>query len=137
MLLQCPGCSSLCLWSNAGSLDHSERVTDGKTLHRNPYAWNKVANVLFLESPGGVGFSYTNTTSDLKNSGDKMTADDNYVFLLNWLKRFPEYKDRDFYILGESYVGHYVPQLAHNIVRHNKLENKTTINLKGSSSARA
>ncbi|KAF9590901.1 hypothetical protein IFM89_000157 [Coptis chinensis] len=76
-------------------------ASDGKTLHQNPYAWNKVANVLFLESPAGVGFSYTNTTSDLKNSGDKMTADDNYVFLLNWLKRFPEYKDRDFYISRE------------------------------------
>ncbi|KAF9592787.1 hypothetical protein IFM89_017357 [Coptis chinensis] len=125
-----PGCSSLGFGAMQ-ELGPFRVASDGKTLHQNPYAWNKVANVLFLESPAGVGFSYTNTTSDLKNSGDKMTADDNYVFLLNWLKRFPEYKDRDFYISGESYAGHYVPQLAHNIVRHNKLENKTTINLKG------
>ena len=89
------------------------------------------ANVLFLESPAGVGFSYSNTTLDYSTSGDRRTAGDNYVFLLNWLKRFPEYKNRDFYIAGESYAGHYVPQLAHTILFHNKKANKTIINLKG------
>lgn len=89
------------------------------------------ANVLFLESPAGVGFSYSNKTSDYDASGDRITAADNYVFLVNWLERFPEYKDREFYISGESYAGHYVPQLAHTILYHNKRANKTIINLKG------
>ena len=53
------------------------------------------------------------------------------MFLLNWLKRFPEYKNRDFYVAGESYAGHYVPQLAHTILFRNKKANKTIINLKG------
>ena len=90
-----------------------------------------VANVLFVESPAGVGFSYSNSSSDYENCGDASTAADNYVFLLNWLKRFPEYKGRDFYISGESYAGHYVPQLAHTILHYNKLAKKTLINLKG------
>ena len=89
------------------------------------------ANVLFLESPAGVGFSYSNTTSDYAKSGDRITAQDNYAFLLNWLERFPEYKSRDFYISGESYAGHYVPQLAHTILYHNKNTKNTHINLKG------
>ena len=89
------------------------------------------ANVLFLESPAGVGFSYSNTTSDFEKGGDKKTASDSYVFLLNWLERFPEYKSRDFYISGESYAGHYVPQLARTILHHNKKANKTLVNLKG------
>jgi hypothetical protein len=33
-----------------------------------------VANVVFVESPAGVGFSYTNTSSDLLTSGDNRTG---------------------------------------------------------------
>ncbi|XP_029128792.1 serine carboxypeptidase II-3-like [Cajanus cajan] len=75
-----------------------------------------VANMLFLESPAGVGFSYSKTTSDYDKFGDKSTAKDAYVFLINWLERFPHYKTRDFYITGESYAGHYAPQLAYTIL---------------------
>lgn len=63
------------------------------------------ANLLFLESPAGVGFSYTNTSSDLNNTGDASTAIDASRFLINWFERFPQYKNRPFYIAGESYAG--------------------------------
>ena len=86
-----------------------------------------MANVLFLESPAGVGYSYSNTTADYSRSGDNRTADDAYLFLANWMERFPEYKGREFYLAGESYAGHYVPQLAHAILRHAS----PAINLKG------
>ncbi|CAH9118314.1 unnamed protein product, partial [Cuscuta europaea] len=125
-----PGCSSLA-YGAMQELGPFRVLSDGKTLRENKFAWNQAANVLFLESPAGVGFSYSNTTSDFKKGGDKNTAKDNYVFLLNWLERFPEYKDRDFYISGESYAGHYVPQLAHTILNHNIQANKTIVNLKG------
>ncbi|XP_022756068.1 putative serine carboxypeptidase-like 23 [Durio zibethinus] len=124
-----PGCSSL---TGAMTELGPFRVnSDGKTLFLNNYAWNNVANVIFLESPAGVGFSYSNTTSDYKNTGDKSTAADAYTFLVNWLERFPQYKTRDFYITGESYAGHYVPQLAYTILLNNKSSNQTVINLKG------
>ncbi|GJM97365.1 hypothetical protein PR202_ga14287 [Eleusine coracana subsp. coracana] len=63
------------------------------------------ANLLFLESPAGVGFSYTNTTDDLTEFGDELAAHDAHVFLVNWLKRFPQFEGHDFYITGESYAG--------------------------------
>ncbi|CAL5330642.1 unnamed protein product [Camellia sinensis] len=125
-----PGCSSIA-YGAMEELGPFRVHSDGKTLYRNRFAWNKAANVLFLESPTGVGFSYSNTTSDYVSEGDKRTASDNYVFLLNWLERFPEYKTRDFYVAGESYAGHYVPQLAHTILHYNKDPNNTFINLKG------
>ncbi|KAK8501885.1 hypothetical protein V6N11_063708 [Hibiscus sabdariffa] len=104
---------------------------DGETLYHNNYAWNNVANVIFLESPVRVGFSYSNTTSNYQYPGAKSTAKDAYTFILNWLERFPQYKSRDFYITGESYGGHYVPQLANTILLNNKNSNQTLFNLKG------
>ncbi|KAM7257354.1 hypothetical protein ACFE04_013095 [Oxalis oulophora] len=134
-----PGCSS---FGNGAMKELGPfRVnSDGKTLYLNEYAWNNdtnecrdlaVANVIFLESPAGVGFSYSNRSSDY-NVGDTRTAEDAYVFLVNWLERFPQYKTRDFFIAGESYAGHYVPQLANTIVLNNhKNTTRTIINLKG------
>ncbi|KAK1418274.1 hypothetical protein QVD17_27417 [Tagetes erecta] len=124
-----PGCSSLI--GAMSELGPFRINSDAKTLFANDYAWSNVANMLFLESPAGVGFSYSNTTSDYDKSGDQNTADDAYVFLVNWLERFPRYKTRDFYITGESYAGHYVPQLAYTILVNNKKTNQTSINIKG------
>ncbi|XP_041995852.1 serine carboxypeptidase-like 40 isoform X2 [Salvia splendens] len=127
-----PGCSSLG-YGAMQELGPFRVHSDGKTLYINPFSWNQGANVVFLESPAGVGFSYSNTSSDVKNNGDRRTAIDNYNFLVNWFNRFPEYKDRDFYIAGESYAGHYAPQLAQTILYHNRYPYNTTtiINLKG------
>ncbi|KAL5840074.1 hypothetical protein ACOSQ3_012741 [Xanthoceras sorbifolium] len=125
-----PGCSSIA-YGEAEEIGPFHIRPDGKTLYSNPYSWNQVANLLFLDSPVGVGFSYSNTSSDLLNNGDKRTAEDSLEFLLKWFERFPQYKGRDFYITGESYAGHYVPQLSQVIVRHNRATVKKTINLKG------
>ncbi|MFS7920574.1 putative carboxypeptidase D [Helianthus anomalus] len=124
-----PGCSS---FGNGAMMELGPfRVNpDNTTLSRNKYAWNNVANVLFLESPAGVGFSYSNRSTDYITN-DVQTAKDSYTFLVNWLERFPEYKSRDFYITGESYAGHYIPQLAQLILQNNKITNQTVINLKG------
>ncbi|KAK2644719.1 hypothetical protein Ddye_019914 [Dipteronia dyeriana] len=48
---------------------------DGKTLYPNRYSWNMLANMLFLESPAGVGFAYTNTTLDLYTTSDQRIVD--------------------------------------------------------------
>eukprot|EP00252_Welwitschia_mirabilis_P007122 TRINITY_DN1821_c0_g1_i1.p1 TRINITY_DN1821_c0_g1~~TRINITY_DN1821_c0_g1_i1.p1 ORF type:complete len:513 (-),score=54.54 TRINITY_DN1821_c0_g1_i1:56-1468(-) len=126
-----PGCSSVA-YGEAEELGPFHVNSDGKTLYLNKYSWNKLANIIFLESPAGVGFSYSNTSSDIKKkSGDKQTATDNYQFLLNWFERFPQYKHRAFYIAGESYAGHYVPQLAQIIYRRNLGLKNPVINLKG------
>uniref|UniRef100_J3MY88 Carboxypeptidase n=1 Tax=Oryza brachyantha TaxID=4533 RepID=J3MY88_ORYBR len=125
-----PGCSSVGYGAMI-ELGPFRINSDNKTLSRNEFAWNNVANVLFLESPAGVGFSYSNTSSDYDRSGDQRTADDSYIFLVNWLERFPEYKGRAFYISGESYAGHYAPQLAATILSHNIDSKRMIINLQG------
>uniref|UniRef100_A0A452YS86 Carboxypeptidase n=1 Tax=Aegilops tauschii subsp. strangulata TaxID=200361 RepID=A0A452YS86_AEGTS len=93
---------------------------------------NGAANLLFLDSPAGVGFSYTNTSFEIDPPGDNSTAHGSYAFLVRWFQRFPQHKMKEFYIAGESYAGHYIPQLANAIVEENKKASKENyINLKG------
>ncbi|XP_050272371.1 serine carboxypeptidase II-2-like [Quercus robur] len=125
-----PGCSSIA-YGEAEEIGPFHIKPDGKTLYLNPYSWNKVANLIFLDSPVGVGFSYSKNSSDVLNNGDKRTAEDSLAFLLKWFERFPQFKGRDFYIAGESYAGHYVPQLSQAIVRYNAALKEKAIKLKG------
>lgn len=120
-----PGCSSLGVgaFSENGPFRPS-----GQGLLVNEYSWNREANMLYLETPIGVGFSYSSDPSTGTVS-DKITARDNLVFLRNWFVKFPEYRNRSLFITGESYAGHYVPQLAEVMLEFNKKEN--LFNLKG------
>ncbi|KAL6350186.1 hypothetical protein AAG906_004126 [Vitis piasezkii] len=121
-----PGCSSLGVgaFSENGPFRPS-----GELLVRNEYSWNREANMLYLETPIGVGFSYSTDSSSYTAVNDKITARDNLVFLQKWLLKFPQYKNRDLFITGESYAGHYVPQLAELMLQFNKKEK--LFNLKG------
>ncbi|PIA63168.1 hypothetical protein AQUCO_00200888v1 [Aquilegia coerulea] len=124
-----PGCSSIAY----GASEEIGPFRLNKTasgLYINKFSWNTVANLLFLETPAGVGFSYTNKSSDLFNTGDKRTAKDSLQFVIRWMERFPRYKHREVYLTGESYAGHYVPQLAREIMAYNAAS-KHPINLKG------
>ncbi|KAL5065583.1 hypothetical protein RYX36_027320 [Vicia faba] len=126
-----PGCSSI---GYGAVVEIGPLLVDknGERLLFNPYSWNQEANLLFVESPVGVGFSYTNTSSDLTILEDHFVAEDTYNFLVNWLQKFPQYNSRDFFIAGESYAGHYIPQLAELIFDRNKDRNRYSfINLKG------
>uniref|UniRef100_A0A2N9I9N0 Carboxypeptidase n=1 Tax=Fagus sylvatica TaxID=28930 RepID=A0A2N9I9N0_FAGSY len=114
-----PGCSSVG-YGATQEIGPFIVDTDGNGLKSNPYSWNTKANMLFLESPVGVGFSYSNTTSDYNNLGDEFTANDAYIFLHKWFLKFPSYRTRTFYIAGESYAGKYVPELAELIHDKNK-----------------
>ncbi|VDK18246.1 unnamed protein product [Anisakis simplex] len=90
---------------------------DGRTLTENVYSWNKIANVIFLESPRRVGFSYQNLTENSDDVfNDKKTASDNFLALMDFLSVYPEYYDRPFYVTGESYAGVYIPTLVSLII---------------------
>ncbi|XP_020167121.1 serine carboxypeptidase-like 45 isoform X2 [Aegilops tauschii subsp. strangulata] len=121
-----PGCSSVGVgaFSENGPFRPS-----GNALMSNEYSWNKEANMLYLESPAGVGFSYSTDPSFYGGVGDSMTARDNLRFLEGWFAKFPQYKGRNLYIAGESYAGHYVPQLAQRMVEFDDKEK--LFNLKG------
>ncbi|KAK4794106.1 hypothetical protein SAY86_012100 [Trapa natans] len=99
-------------------------------LHLNPFSWSKVSSILYLDSPCGVGLSYSD---DPKNyaTGDFQTASDTHAFLLKWFKLYPEFLSNPFYISGESYAGVYVPTLASAVVEGIRSGQQPLINFKG------
>jgi len=100
---------------------------DGKTLSINPYSWNRIANIIYVESPAFVGFSKSDNEGDRK-VGDDITSADNFKFIQEWFKLYPEFRQNDFYVTGESYGGHYIPQLAQRILHE---DYNHEINMKG------
>ncbi|CAJ0558088.1 unnamed protein product, partial [Mesorhabditis spiculigera] len=123
-----PSTAPLLLWLNGGPGSSSlvglfqengpYRVgRDGKSLFQNHNAWNKFANVLYLESPVGVGYSYSIDPNETISYNDNNTATVNYAALRDFfMNAYPEYQTRDFYITGESYAGVYLPTLAVKLI---------------------
>ena len=122
-----PGCSGL-----IGFMTEQGPFKPDKDLNLqvNPYAWNTVSNMVFIESPAGVGFSYTDDKADL-TTGDAQTALDNYNLIQAFFQRFPEYSSNSLYISSESYGGHYMPTLAKQIVDANAAGGNPKLNFKG------
>ncbi|KAH9312830.1 hypothetical protein KI387_027865 [Taxus chinensis] len=96
----------------------------------NPHSWTKVCNIIFLDSPAGTGFSYSNTTEDYV-FGDYKIVSDIYTFLIKWFEAYPEFQSNPIYIGGDSYSGIVVPILAQKIADGIAAGVKPTLNLKG------
>lgn len=83
----------------------------------NPNSWNTHANIIFLDQPVNVGFSYSeNEKVDTSPAAGK----DVYAFMQLFLNRFYEYADAPFHIAAESYGGMYAPHIASIIHKANK-----------------
>ncbi|MCD9645834.1 hypothetical protein HAX54_035130 [Datura stramonium] len=115
-----PGCSSV---GYGAFMEHGPfRPRKDGSLTKNHYSWNLESNMLYVDSPIGVGFSYSNTSSEYINWDDTATAKENLRFILNWFNKFPKYRNSDVYLIGESY--------AVLLLDYNKKPNVNPINLK-------
>ena len=104
-----PGCSSFIgLFLENGPLS----VGGDGALAENAGRWNARANVLYLESPPGVGFSYDAAAPPPYAANDTSTAADSLAALRDFFASFPAFAGRDLWLTGESYAGVYVPFLA-------------------------
>ena len=136
------------LWSNGGPgassayglftelgpfyLSSESLKANPPTLFRNDYSWSKLANVLILNGPAPVGYSYclpagpAGPFTSCGSWNDTRTFDFNLRFVDNFFSAFPEYKANPFYIAGESYAGVYTGMLVDGL-----LNASTQLNLKG------
>ena len=92
--------------------------------YKNEYSWNREANMLYIESPAGVGYSYCDNTR-LCSSSDASSSLDNLDALLAFFEKFPKFLTNDLYLSGESYAGIYVPYLALRVTQYNLWVNGT------------
>ncbi|KAL8060749.1 hypothetical protein ABFX02_02G045600 [Erythranthe guttata] len=117
-----PGCSGFSgLVYEIGPLAFDVVDFDGSfpSFTLNPYSWTKIASIIFIDSPVGTGFSYTNTSESYATSDTKST-EDNYVFLRKWLSLHPRFLKNRLYIAGDSYGGKITPMVARAISEGNE-----------------
>ena len=127
-----PGCSSVLGWAQ----EHGPWVMEDGTdfFVRNDYSWNTFANVLYIESPGGVGYSLCNfdDEADCTYTDDSSAADNFDAIMYFFETLFPERQTNEIYISGESYAGIYVPFVFDLLAQEKENPTKDfTINLQG------
>ncbi|OSD05705.1 carboxypeptidase C [Trametes coccinea BRFM310] len=111
-----PGCSSTTgLLFELGPCRIAE---DGKNVTYHPHSWTESANVIFLDQPVNVGYSYADGSTSVNTT--PVAAEDVWAFLELFLTRFPKYAKLPFHIAAESYGGMYAPSIA-SVVHHKNL----------------
>lgn len=120
-----PGCSSqLALLTENGPCKAN---SDGQSTYLNPYSWNENSNMMWVDQPAGVGYSYGTKTD--RDEAD--VAEDMYDFLQAFFTAHPEYLKMKFFVFGESYGGHYAPAIAARVFEGNQKNEGLFINLHG------
>ena len=140
-----PGCSSMTgLLQELGPCLATKDSGHGKiSTKANPYSWVQKSNLIFLDQPIGVGFSYAswkNGTRTKKKSpatrvfSSQQGARDLSAFMHLLATHndgpFGSYKNdssvhlRDFHVAGESYAGLYIPLMVDQILTDNALYEK-------------
>lgn len=84
----------------------------------NPDSWNEHANIIFLDQPVNVGYSYSSDGSTVNTS--PVAGQDVYAFLELFLSRYTKYADLPFHLAAESYGGTYAPNIASIIHKKNQ-----------------
>lgn len=126
-----PSTDPLLLWLNGGpgcssttgllfELGPCQIADKGSNVTYNKHSWTEKANVIFLDQPVGVGYSYSDAPDGMGIDNSPAAAADVYAFLTLFVGKFDKYRKNPFHISGESYAGTYLPNIAHVIHENNK-----------------
>ena len=125
-----PGCSSL--FSLLRENGPCKVNKDGRSVRYNPWSWTELANMLWIDQPVGVGFSYAYPAFDdatgarVQDLNEFDVQEDMYEFLQAFVQLHKQFDAVPLYLAGESYAGHYIPAIAVRVVRGNReLEEKS------------
>lgn len=103
-----PGCSSMIgLFQENGPC---QVAADGQTTIYNPYSWNNISNMIYIDQPISTGFSYGNdTVNSTWAAAPPVWKAFQVLFESN---EFSKFKSREFILATESYGGHYGPEFV-------------------------
>jgi len=104
-------------------------VDEAGRLVPRPHTWTATHSVLYVDNPVGVGYSFTGHEAGY-SANQTAVAQNLYAVLVQFFALYPEYRDNDFYAVGESYAGKYVPAVSYAIHQNNPGA-QVKINLKG------
>jgi len=96
----------------------------------NNYTWTQQFSMVWMDNPVGAGWSFTESNQGYSTNEDDV-ADNLYSAVTQFFQLFPDLKDNDFYITGESYGGKYIPSLGYKIYNMNANPNNQYVNLVG------
>ena len=74
-------------------------LAGGLVITRNIGAWSQVANMLYIDSPAGVGLSVAAHSEDTVTN-DTQTATDTNTFLRKWFRKYDAFQKHEFFISG-------------------------------------
>ncbi|KAJ2556677.1 Cell death protease [Coemansia sp. RSA 1933] len=107
-----PGCTSL----DGLFMENGPYKFDGANrLKFRDYSLTQQFDVLYIDQPFGTGFSVANVNA-YKNSFKDVSLT-LLSFLEKFYKVFPEYRQRQLFISGESEAGTYIPYVANDILQ--------------------
>ena len=153
--MQTPSTDPLSVWHTGGPGGSSMyglygelgyfQVSSSGLLANDDYSFNKVSNMLYLESPAGSfltptdagmssGFSYCLVGGERQETcswNDTTQAAAYTATLTEFYNQFPEYAPNDLYFIGESYAGQYIPNIANYILTSPAVDPALKARLKG------
>ncbi|THG99697.1 hypothetical protein EW026_g2696 [Hermanssonia centrifuga] len=103
-----PGCSSMIgLFQENGPCKVD---ADGHTTILNPFSWNNISNIIYIDQPIGTGLSHgvIDVNSTFAAAPPFWTA---FQVLLE-SQEFHKFESREFVLATESYGGHYGPEFV-------------------------
>lgn len=117
-----PGCSSMFgFFYEHGPVGFKQGQ---ENLLTNRFSWNTNMTVVYLDAPAGTGFSTVGSEEDYKTD-DASIANDNFIFLREFLHKYSQLRDNDIYIAGEGWAAQHIPLLAQIIQEFNKQQTES------------